>query len=595
MDTSSSTGTDTRARTPTLTEAPRVNASTAVHARSLIGHIQHADQFPGPTADKKINAAMAVACPQAGQNDTPVVNGIVDARSLYGNQTIAATITMRPNCTLLLGVGTYTRAAGAHILFDSGDTIEGANPALGYTLQRATQIQGAVGDMNPVFAYVHGTGGAGAFGVRIENLSIYGPSGSTGISFVHTLYSQINNVVIGGGATIGIKLGFTGGCDCYNSFHEDFVSGSTYGVQIATGAYANQNQWYGGSIGGRTALYLGGQVNTFYSPNCENATIAIEFGPHGSGANTVYNPYLENNKTNVQFDGGVVGDTVFGGAYVGNYVDNSGNTSNMVWTEGTGATAGGNTPNLLAAKGFRLGGNLYRSTMNGGDISLRGGPDGGALFNYGAEATAVYGRTGGYPLYIGPVTSVGGANLNSIATTTLPDPPAPIITQTGAHGATTYNYYVVCRTPRGAWTLPSPAGTITTGSATLDKNNYNTITAACGPGFDIATVLKGGTSGVVLLTDNQENPNGPVGFNDTGQTLAPYTPPTRNATGDVTYASGTVQTRTCTTVANLPIGTGIAAGAMACVTDWSGRTGVCKGKSTNYGLALYNGGGWTCH
>ena len=61
-------------------------------------NIVYADQFAGATADVKIAAALAQACPVGDPNGWPVANGTVDSRGLTGAQTIAATITMPPNC-----------------------------------------------------------------------------------------------------------------------------------------------------------------------------------------------------------------------------------------------------------------------------------------------------------------------------------------------------------------------------------------------------------------------------------------------------------------------------------------------------------------
>jgi hypothetical protein len=66
-------------------------------AQSTSNNIVYADQFAGATADVKINAALAQACPTSGYNTVPVTNGTVDARGLTGSQSLAATITMPPN------------------------------------------------------------------------------------------------------------------------------------------------------------------------------------------------------------------------------------------------------------------------------------------------------------------------------------------------------------------------------------------------------------------------------------------------------------------------------------------------------------------
>jgi hypothetical protein len=507
-----------------------------VDVKATSNNIVYADQFAGSTADVQIAAALAQACPVSGLNTTPVTNGIVDARGLTGAQTIAATITMPPNCMLILGVGTYTRAMGAQILFDSGDTIAGANPGLGFTAQRASQIQGTAGDTNPAIAYRYGTGNAGGIGAIIKDLSIYGPTTGTGISFAHVQGSQINNVAVANVA-VGMTMGFTGGCDCYNSFHEDQFSASGYAVQISTSAYANQNQFYGGrfSSSGSDAVYLGGVNNTFYSPDVENAPVAFEFT--SGNADTVYAPYFEGNTTDLLFDSGAVGGAVIGGTNA-HITDNSGNTSNFVFTTGGGANNGGNTPNMFATQTLRLGGNLYAGSNDGGDLSLvNSGPDGGAQLLFSAQAQSTYGRTGGLPLHIGSLYAAGGSSMNATAVTVLPNPSAPTLTYTGTAGSTSYSYAVVCYTVGGVYnSMPSSLGTINNAAATLNASNYVTITPNCGAGYAGAAILKGATSGTVLLANSGVASPNTVGFNDTGQSLSAFTAIGRNTTGDFTIA-----------------------------------------------------------
>jgi hypothetical protein len=518
---------------PTFTGAL---SGPVMDVKATSNNIVYADQFAGATADVKISAALAQACPAAGVNTVPVTNGIVDARGLTGNQTIASTITMPPNCTLILGVGTYTRASGAQILFDSGDTISGANPGLGFTAQRATQIQGTAGDANAAIAYRYGTGDGGGIGAIVKDLSIYGPTTGTGISFVHVQGSQINNVAVGNVA-VGLTMGFTGGCDCYNSFHEDQFFASGYGVQILTAGYANQNQFYGGRFGstGSDAVYLGGVNNTFYSPDVEGSPTAFEF-LNGS-SDTLYAPYFEGNATDLLFDSGSVGGAVIGGTNP-RVVDNSGNTSNFVFTSGGGANGGGYAPTMFAAQTLRLGGNLFAGAMNGGDLSLvNNGPDGGAQLLFSPQAQLTYGRTGGLPLHIGSLYASGGSSLNATAVAALPNPPAPTLTYTGTAGPSSYSYAVVCYTVGGAYnSMPSGLATINNAATALNASNYVTITPNCGPGYTGAAILKGGTSGTVMLASSAVVSPNTQGYNDTGQSLSAFAAIARNTTGDFSVA-----------------------------------------------------------
>jgi hypothetical protein len=492
----------------------------------------YADQFAGATWDVRVVAALAQACPVANPNGTPVTNGIVDARGLKGGQTMSATVTMPPNCELLLGQGTITRASGAQLLFDSGDSIIGANPALGFVMARGSAFVGATGDASTAIAYRYGTGGGGAYGVILKDFSIVSTPAGTGINFQHVTESQIDNVAIEG-LSVGIVLGFPGGCDCYNTFSQDLIFTTGYSVEL--NQYSNQNQFYGGRFQSTTssAIYDDGDANTFYAPDLEGASVGLEFGTQ-AGADGVYSPYVEGNTVDVLIDSGAVGNSIIGGAYLGHVTDNSGNTSNYIFTTGAGANEGGNTPAMWAVNTLRLGGNLYGGSATGGEISLFGGPDGGAQFNFSAAEVATYGRSGGFPLRVGPLYSAGASNFSYPTVSKLPDPPTPTLGVVGTAGTTTLTYAVVCYaqntvTNFAAYSLPSASATITNAPATLSSTNYVTITPACGKGYNGVYILKGGTSGTVELA--QTGPNSAV--NDQGGSLSSYTPPTRNSTGDM--------------------------------------------------------------
>jgi hypothetical protein len=495
----------------------------------------YADQFAGATWDVKVTAALAQACPVSGTNTVPVTNGIVDARGLNGGQTMAATVTMPPNCMLLLGQGTITRASGAQLLVDSGDAVIGGNPALGFVSARGTAFSGNTGDTSAVFAYRYGTGGAGGYGIILRDFSIVGPSAGTGINFQHVTQSQVNNVT-GTGLNTGLIMGFTGGCDCYNSFSQDNFYTSGYSVQL--NAFANQNQFYGGRYQSTasSSIFDNGAANTFYAPDIEVANIGFEFGSQ-AGADGVYSPYVEGNTTDALIDSGAVGNSIVGGAYLGHLTDNSGNTSNFIFTTGSGANAGGNSPQLFATNVLRLGGNLYGGSAVGGELSLRGGATGGALFNYSTAATSTYGNTGGFPLYIGPMYSAGASYFSDPTVYALPNPAPPTLGVTGTAGSTTLTYATVCyaqntATNAQAESLPSSLATITNAPSTLSSSNYVTVTTACGPGYTGAYILKGGTTGTVLL--GQWGPN--QTFNDQGGSLSSFSAPSRNNTGDMLIA-----------------------------------------------------------
>ena len=507
-----------------------------IDVKATSNNIVYADQFAGATWDVKVAAALAQACPVTDENGTPVTNGVVDARGLKGGQTMAATVTMPPNCMLLLGQGTITRASGAQLLFDSGDSIIGANPALGFVMARGTAFVGVTGDASAAIAYRNGTGGNGAYGVILKDFSIVSTAAGTGIGFQHVTESQIDNVAIEG-LSVGIVLGFTGGCDCYNTFSQVHIFTTGYAVEL--NQYANQNQFYGGRFQSSTssAIYDNGNANTFYAPDVEGASTGFELGSQ-AGADGIYSPYVEGNSVDLLIDPGAVGNSIIGGTYLGRITDNSGNMSNYIFTTGAGANQGGNSPNVFAANVFRLGGNLFGGSNLGGELSLvNNGPGGGAQLNYSAAATNTYGATGGFPLHFGSLYSAGASYFSSPVVYALPNPPAPTVAVVGGAGSATLTYYVVCYvqntiTNTITESLPSSGTTITNAPNALSGTNYVSIASSCGPGYTGAYILKGGTSGTVLLSQWGANQT----YDDQGGSLSSFTTPLRNSTGDMSVA-----------------------------------------------------------
>lgn len=111
------------------------------------------------------------------------------------------------------------------------------------------------------------------------------------------------------------------------------------------------------------------------------------------------------------------------------------------------------------------------------------------------------------------------------------EPAAPTVTNVGTTGTTTYTYHVVAEDKEGNKTLASAGGSTTTGNATLDATNYNTVSFVWPTAAVKLYVLKGGTGGTVLhstVTDTSV-----TSVNDQGQVLSAFTEVTRNTTADV--------------------------------------------------------------
>ena len=484
--------------------------------------------FSGATADVKINNALAQVCPNSSANAYPTNNGTVNACGLNGFQSIAANITMPPNCTLKLGTGDWIRAIGAQIVMNYGSTLEGCNPALGYQANRGTAIIGTATDTAASIVMASGTTAP-----TIKDLAVFGPPNGLGIDMRHAIQAIVQDVSVSNVAT-GITFGYPGGCDCYDSFYDLYVFTTGTAMDLESGT--NQNHFYGGRYqsSGGSAVFDNGDVNVFFAPDFEGNSTAIEFGPL-SGAGYVSSAYSEANTQDVLLDSGASGNAIIGGGFLFNVTDNSGNTSNLIWTFGDSVTEGGNSPNVWAAHDFRLGGNLWGGGQFGIDFSLIGGGvlDQGAQFNYSTQATSVYGRNGGAPLHVGPLYNAGATYLSGGSIYTLPNPAPPTLAVVGTTGSTTLTYYVVCYTDNTVTaaeteSLPSSVATVTNANATLSVSNYVTITPACGAGYTGAHILKGGTSGTVFLANFGPN----QAYSDIGASLASFSAVTRNSTGD---------------------------------------------------------------
>ena len=158
--------------------------------------------------------------------------------------------------------------------------------------------------------------------------------------------------------------------------------------------------------------------------------------------------------------------------------------------------------------------------------------------NYTGQPVSTYGFRGHAPLKIGTVyntagqSSTGVLNMSKIA-----DPAAPTVTSTPAGGTTTYQYAIYCfgYSGVGGQSLQSPTGTTTTGPATLDGSDYNTVSWNCPDGYQGAYVLKNVSGTWQQLGGYQQQAST---LNDTGLALSAYTAPTRNNTSDIYNPTG---------------------------------------------------------
>lgn len=117
---------------------------------------------------------------------------------------------------------------------------------------------------------------------------------------------------------------------------------------------------------------------------------------------------------------------------------------------------------------------------------------------------------------------LGGQSRNQALAT----PSAPVITNVGTTGSTTYTYFIVAIDKNGNKTLASSSGQTTTGNATLNGTNYNTVTWTAVSGAVSYDVLKTDTAHSVTLATTA------LSYNDQGGASSGYTAPTRNTTAD---------------------------------------------------------------
>lgn len=98
-------------------------------------------------------------------------------------------------------------------------------------------------------------------------------------------------------------------------------------------------------------------------------------------------------------------------------------------------------------------------------------------------------------------TNVFTANQDSISQITgsitmrsLATPGAPTVDHTGVAGATTWSYRIVAKLPDGTVTVGGATGSTTSGNATLDTNNFNTLSWTAVPGassYDVYRTVAG--------------------------------------------------------------------------------------------------------
>ncbi len=100
--------------------------------------------------------------------------------------------------------------------------------------------------------------------------------------------------------------------------------------------------------------------------------------------------------------------------------------------------------------------------------------------------------------------------------------PTPVVANVGTPGSTTYTYELVAVNANGD-TLPSSAVSTTTGNATLNGTNYNTVTwttpVAGASQIKVIRTAGGATQGLIATVPASQG-----SVSDTGLAATPYTP-----------------------------------------------------------------------
>jgi hypothetical protein len=494
-------------------------AISAGNGGSASGSVDAA-HFLGANAGVKIRAAINALGPNGGT---------VDARALTGKQMITSTITVPDKVTLLLGQAVFSATVVPVLKLGSNSRLIGEGALA--TPTEATLIQ--LADVSGGSAIM-----GGAAGVMIKSIHLKGVStsyGSIGLDLQGLNNGWIAYNRIEGFGT-GVRVGWPGNpwkCDCYNLFIDNQVVGAATGVNFDQSAY--KNTWIGGNVQpfgtGGIGFRLAGGANVLFSPDVENFSHGIALDLVGSG-NATYNLYAEAGGTVVQFEKAAAHNFVWGvnassiSADLENYLtsDKSSNIAYInngvgtVWPYSWGAIT------LYFGQGSEP--NYYNFSATQGNAA--GGVN--LEFTPGSQADKVYGLSGHAPFHVGGLSAEGISTQGLITTHAISDPSAPQVTPHGAQGGATYTYYVVCHDAAGGITLPSPAGQTARGNARLDKTNYNNISWKPVDGCLTWDLLKGATS-TALVTGTTATT-----FKDTGQATRPYTPPTRNTTGDINVA-----------------------------------------------------------
>lgn len=169
-------------------------------------------------------------------------------------------------------------------------------------------------------------------------------------------------------------------------------------------------------------------------------------------------------------------------------------------------------------------------TYTGGTMSLPngvipsaavvGGATSGAAVDVGSTQTITGPKT-----FTNDLTALGG----KVQGNQIGSPGPPTITNVGTTGSTVALYKVVATTQDGRDSIPSDAGSTSTGNATLNGTNYNTITWSAVTGAASYTVLKWNGTAWQKLASGVTG----TSYNDQGGALTAYSVASVSPGGEV--------------------------------------------------------------
>ena len=511
---------------------PTLNAFASDHTG-----IEIATDFSGTTWADKINAAIASLPPRGGA---------VDARTMCPRDTLSSAdadiVLGNDKKPVNLELGTCTYPLGQHsIFYFSSSEIRGAgaNTHITFAGSRAGLRYG--GSLQKT----------GVYNVYLHDFALTGDgtTGSIGIDMTYALQSTLERLNIGG-VDDGWKFGGTPTCACYNEIIRVSAFAVTRGGWLDR--TANQNQIFGGAVRANKTTGIGLDIdgaasNQIYSLDIESSsTYSIEFhsNVYAPNGNVIVNPYIEAAGP-ILFEQGANENAIVGAGGLferGSIVDRSGNTTNYFHQIGGGGGTHGIWPYYQAVQdGVVFGTDPFENSL--AELSTPGAYGASELRWTTRGSSNQNGVFGHAPLEVGEAIARSGADFTGLTTISqLPTPKAPAVKTKGTLGNTEYRYYIVCHDRNGGVTLPSSAGLISDGNATLSNSSYNQITWTPIDGCWSWDILKGSTTRALVINQRVQLLSGDAlcTFRDTGQSSRPYRPPTRNTTGDVTVAGMSV-------------------------------------------------------